>query len=92
MKLLRCFLFLQFSTVLALGQTAHHGNSPGLPNQPEALVRSLYRQVVARHPHDIPQGADMKIFAPYLSKALLHKIDIAKACSEIGTGGTRSPI
>lgn len=47
----------------------------------EALVRSFYAQVVARHPHDIPKGSDWEIFAPYLSKGLLHRIDLAKACS-----------
>jgi hypothetical protein len=81
MNLLRCILLLEFATTLALGQPAHQSNPPGLPNQPESLVRSLYTEVVARHPHDIPEGADMKIFAPYLSEALLHRIDLAKACS-----------
>lgn len=36
---------------------------------------------MARHPIGIPEGADMKIFAPYLSKALLHRIDVAVACA-----------
>lgn len=48
--------------------------------QPKALIQSLYQQVVVRHPIGIPKGADMKIFAPYLSKALLHRIDLATAC------------
>jgi hypothetical protein len=81
MSLLRCAILLQFAATLALGQPAHQSNPPSLPNQPEALVRSLYAEVVARHPHDIPAGADTTIFAPYLSKALLHRIDLAKACS-----------
>jgi hypothetical protein len=82
LNLLRCIVFLQFSTTLAFGQAAPQSKTPGVPNQPEALVRSLYTEVMARHPHDIPAGADMKIFAPYLSKALLHSIDLAKACSD----------
>jgi hypothetical protein len=45
------------------------------------MVQSLYREVVARHPVGIPTGADMKIFSPYLSKALLHRIELAIACS-----------
>jgi hypothetical protein len=53
----------------------------GIPEQPDALVRNLYREVVARHPHDIPKSADWEIFAPYLSKRLLHRIDLARACS-----------
>jgi hypothetical protein len=44
------------------------------------MVRSLYQQVVARHPMGIPYGEDMKIFAPYLSKALLHRIELAITC------------
>jgi hypothetical protein len=45
------------------------------------VVRSLYGEVVARHPIGMPEGADMKILAPYLSKAPLHRIDIAVACA-----------
>jgi hypothetical protein len=51
-----------------------------LPNQPDAFVRSLYTQVLARRPVGIPGGEDWKVFAPYLSKALLHRIDLALAC------------
>lgn len=82
MNLLRCILLLPFATTLALSQAAHHSDQPGLPSQPEALVRSFYQQVVARHPHDLLKSTDMKVFAPYLSKALLRKIDLAKACSD----------
>ena len=81
MTRLRCVVLLQFATILALGQTVGQSKAPSLPAQPDALVRSLYTEVVARHPHGIPEGADMKIFAPYLSKALLHRIDLAKDCS-----------
>jgi hypothetical protein len=49
--------------------------------QPEAVVRSLYRKVVVRHPIGIPDDAGMKVFAPYLSKGLLHRIDLALACA-----------
>lgn len=81
MNLLWSILLLQFATTLALGQSAPQGKPATLPNQPEALVRSLYIEVVAHHPIGIPRGADMKIFAPYLSKALLHRIDTAVACA-----------
>jgi len=81
MKVLRCILLLQFAVTLAVGQPAQPRKQPGLFKQPEELVQSLYQQVLARHPHDIPSSAEMKIFAPYLSKALLHRIDLAKACS-----------
>jgi hypothetical protein len=80
MNLLRCILLLQFATTLALGQPSHGSQPSGPPIQPEALVRSLYSEVVARHPIGIPGGTEMKIFAPYLSKALLHRIDLFQAC------------
>ncbi len=81
MALLRYIILLQFTTALALGQLAHPTKPPSAPKQPDAMVRSFYREVVARHPVGIPGDADMKIFAPYLSKALLHRIDLAIACS-----------
>src|SRR4029077_11779229 len=54
---------------------------PSAERPPDVLVRDLYREVIARHPVGIPGDADMKIFAPYLSKSLLHRIDLAIACS-----------
>jgi hypothetical protein len=76
MNHLRCFLL--FATVWAVGQTAQLSR---LPNDPEALVRSLYQQVVARHPTGLPRGADMKILSPYLSQQLLHRMDLADDCA-----------
>lgn len=52
----------------------------GLLNQPDKLVSSLYEQVVARHPLGIPYGDDRTVFAPYLSKSLLHRFDLNNAC------------
>jgi hypothetical protein len=71
-------VLLQLGVVCAQGQAAQHTR---LPKQPDALVQSLYSQVVARHPSGIPYGADKRIFSPYLSESLLHKIDLATACS-----------
>ena len=81
MTVLRCVILLQFTTTLALGQVAQ-SKPPSPPKQPEAMVRSLYNEVVARHPVGIPRDADMKIFAPYLSKSLLHRINLALACED----------
>jgi hypothetical protein len=81
MTLLRCIILLQFTTTLAFGQVAHPSNPPSAPEQPDVMVRSLYREVVDRHPVGIPGDADMKIFAPYLSESLHHRIDLAVACS-----------
>jgi len=77
---LRCIILLQFTTTLALGQPIHQRKPASLPKQPEALVRSLYQKVAARQTVGIPHGADMKIFAPYLSKTLRHRIQLARAC------------
>lgn len=80
MNFLRCIILLQFTAALAFGQAARQSQPASVPKSPEAMVRSLYREVVARHPLGIPGEAEMKIFAPHLSKALLHKIDLAIAC------------
>lgn len=83
MKHFQFILVQLFVTMLALGQPAHPSKASSLPNQPEALVRSLYTEVVARHPTGISIGVDnMKVFAPYLSKTLLHKINLAMACDD----------
>ena len=81
MNLLRIIVPLQFATALTLAQTATQSKPVSPPNRPRALVQSLYTQVIARHPRDIPQGEDWTIFRPYFSKRLLHRIDLAKACS-----------
>jgi hypothetical protein len=80
MTLLRCIIPLVFATA-ALCQLAQHSESTSVPQEPGAVVRSLYSEVVARHPIGIPNDSDMKILAPYLSKSLLHRIDLAVACS-----------
>ncbi len=81
MKHLRCVVLLPLVMTWALGQPVRQSQPSNPPNEPEVLVRSLYHEVIARHPVGIPHGADMKIFAPYLSKSLLNKIDLAHACS-----------
>jgi hypothetical protein len=70
MSLIRFACLLSLATVSSVGQTP----------QPTAVVRSFYTQVVAHNPRSIPTGADWKIFAPYLSRALQQKFDNAKAC------------
>ena len=82
MTLLRCIILLQLTMMLVLGQLAHQSKPPSVPEQPEAMVRSLYNEVVARHPVGIPRDADMKAVAPYLSKSLLHRIELALACED----------
>ena len=81
MNQLRCMILLLLFSVFALGQTPQQGRPDSVPKQPSALVESLYRQVTARHPTGLPNAADMNVFAPYLSKRLLHRIDLARACA-----------
>lgn len=80
MNVLRRLFLLQFAAAMALGLADPHSKLYGQPTPPEAVVRSLYRQVVARHPVGIPKDADMRIFAPYLSKALTRRVDLFLAC------------
>lgn len=72
--------FLPLFTVLVWGQGTPQSKPALSPNQSEKLVSSLYKQVVTRRPLGVPSGADMKAFAPYLSKALRHRFDINNAC------------
>ena len=82
MTFLRFITLLQLITALALGQLVYSDEAPGVPKQAEAVVRSLYTEVIARHPVGIPRDADMKAVAPYLSKNLLRRIDLALACED----------
>lgn len=80
MNLLRSIIFLQFATTLTFGQSGHQSKPRNVPEQPAAMVRNFYKEVAARHPLGIPKDADMKVFAPYLSKPLIRRIDTALAC------------
>jgi hypothetical protein len=79
-RILVVYSFLHFTMAFVLSQSAGQSKAPDLPKQPAALVSSLYAQVAALHPVGVTKGADMKVFAPYLSKALLHRIDLTAAC------------
>ena len=73
---------LLFFFVAAWGFTAL-AQTPGRvtqTNRPEATVTSLYREVLDRAPSGLLRGADIQIFAPYLSKSLRRKIELAEAC------------
>ena len=73
---------LQVTLTVAPGQSRQQTESTVPANGPEPLVRSLYTQVVALHPLGIAVGGHLKVFAPYLSKTLLHRIDVANACMD----------
>lgn len=78
---LRAIVLLGFTTASAFGQQA--SPSKQLPNDPKTFVQSLYAQVVAHAPGFLLDGVrNEKIFDPYLSKSLHHRIDLASACSK----------
>jgi len=80
MNSLRCVCLLPLLTVLLWGQSASQNRESAPSSQPATLVNGLYQQVVTRRPLGIPSGADMKAFAPYLSKPLRHRFDLNHAC------------
>jgi hypothetical protein len=73
---------MRMSEYLAAGCDGARWGRSGLPDQPEALARSLYEQVLAHRPGEIPWGTERKIFAPYMSKGLLRRIDLYDACMD----------
>ncbi len=80
MKRLRYAILLSLIAGSIWGQAIAKANPEALPNRPEALVNSLYGQVVVRHPIGVPFGPDMAVFGPYLSKALLNRFDLNNGC------------
>lgn len=83
MTLLQYVFLLQFATTFAFGQQVHPSRSSAkIVTHPESVVQSLYREVVARHPIGIPKKTNMKVIAPYLSKGLIRRIDLAIGCED----------
>lgn len=84
-RLLACAVaamaFLFVPDVVLHPQQVSKTQSPGRATQPEAFVGSFYHLVVARHPVSIPDDSEMKVFAPFLSEALMNRIHLARACS-----------
>ncbi len=82
MNLLRFLFLLLLMTPLALGQAADSSKADSPPDDPEALVRNVYKEVVARHPLGVPGGAAFQVFKPYLSRTLLDRIKVNIACQD----------
>lgn len=75
------FLFFVMQLVMPLALAHSQQSQPASPSQqPKTLVQSFYQQVLARHPIGIPTGGDMKALTPFLSDALLNRINLAAAC------------
>src|SRR3569623_886131 len=77
MKYLRCMCLFPLLIMSACGQVISQDKSPGSSVEAAAMVDSLYKVVVARHPLGTP---DRKVYGPYLSKGLLHSFDVEDAC------------
>lgn len=81
MSLFRCIVLVQFAATWAVGAAAQQSHPPDQSERVElVLVKGLYHEVLSRHPIGLPDKADMKALARYLSKSLLHRIDVARAC------------
>ena len=77
---LKAFLFCSAGFALAVAaQTAEQATPP---TSPGSMVQSVYRKVQNRAPSGLLDDADMRIFAPYLSKSLRRKIDLAQGCEK----------
>lgn len=80
MRTLRNVLLSILAMLVLIGQLAAQAQPIRASESPAALVRSLYAQVVSRHPIGVTNGFEMTTFAPFLSKALRHRIDQTAAC------------
>jgi hypothetical protein len=79
-RVLQNMLLLMVAMLLSFGQVAGQVQPVRASESPTALVRSLYAQVVSRHPIGVTKGFEMTTFAPFLSKALRRRIDQTVAC------------
>jgi hypothetical protein len=82
MNYLRYIVFLFLAMAWAIGQPANKAQTTTSIQRPEKLVRSLYHEVVVRAPSGLLDGSNMRVFAPYLSKSLLRKIEVARGCEQ----------
>lgn len=80
MSRLMRFLLLQLFVISVFGQAVANAQSGGISSQSTAMVQSLYRQVIARHPLGIPSGENWKVFRPFLSRDLIRRITLARSC------------
>jgi hypothetical protein len=81
MKVLSCIGFLFLTTFLCRSQVTQQSQRAALSSQAEIPVRRLYQQLVSRSDGGIPTPGRMKLFSPYLSRSLLHKVTQTRACA-----------
>jgi len=77
----RGFVLLFVTTISAIAQSAPKVQPTGSISAPKTMVNALYRNVVIHHPYSLLDGANAKIFSPYLSESLSQKIQAARDCS-----------
>ncbi len=74
-------LFYFLTMASTAGMTAHTAEPTTSVDSPERTVRSLYREVLIHAPSGLLYGKNRRLFAPYLSRSLLRKVETARACS-----------
>jgi hypothetical protein len=72
MKLRRLILLALLVGVVAAVRAAD--------DSPDVVVRNVYKQVIARRPIGIPKDADKSAMWPFLSKKLIHQLEVAQSC------------
>jgi hypothetical protein len=80
MKRLNVEFLVWLALLLAATHAAAQPGTAGAGGGPEDIVRKLYRQVVKRQPQGIPWGADKKAIWPFLSKRLIQRLEVTRAC------------
>jgi hypothetical protein len=78
----RYVALLLLSTVWVTDRTAYAIEATTSTKSPEQTVKGLYREVLVRAPSGLLDGANMRIFSPYLSRAVRQKITAARACEQ----------
>ena len=78
MCIVRCVALLFLIPLLAHGQAPQEHRQGDLSTHAEIPVRRLYQQLVSRPIGGIPTPE--RLFSPYLSSSLLHRISQARAC------------
>ena len=81
-KGLSCFFLMQLATAVACGQTSHLRQPPDQSIQARVQVQNFYRQVIVHERTGIPSATELRIYAPYLSRAMRRKIQDGSACAK----------
>ncbi|MBB5061477.1 hypothetical protein HDF16_006213 [Granulicella aggregans] len=75
-------VLLLLAIVSTSGSKAHTSKPSASVDGPERTVKGLYGKVLVRAPSGLLDGANRRIFAPYLSRSLLLKMGTARICAQ----------